>query len=321
MSAHRLPTWQHTDAGLRVQVGQRRDKLPEPIGDWLVGPGGTGLSGDPARDLLRLERRLRHVIAQLSGEIAAAERRITAAGDRGGLRQPARRDHRRGRRRPRRTAGDLRAALNERAELVDSRESARTVLDILRTFVGELDVPQGLLRDAADGWRRRPDPPPGVVVFPDEDAFLATDPRRATTGGWGGASIAGIEQFGLTWRRDGDEDADDPAASALDDELRPAGPWQIGYIERTGEIYGIRRCGYLPRQVWLLGTGFDSYRAVRDVLGPIMPRISEPNSVILAAGTVHAAQTWRHSTTPPPPHGGSGGPPYTLAHAPEETGR
>jgi hypothetical protein len=319
MSAHLLPTWQHTDTGLMVQVGRRRDRLPDPIGDWLAGPGGLGLSGDPARDLLRVERQLRHVIAQLNAEIATAEQGITAAHD-----QDAPNPARPRRRRPRRARRALRTALDVRAELVDSRERARTLLDILRTYVIELDAPHGLLREAADGWRRRPDPPPGVVVFDDEDAFLDTDPRRATTSQWGGTTIAGIEQFGLTWRRDGDEDADDPAASTPDDQLRRTGPWQLGYLERTGEVYGIRRCAYLPRQVWLLGAGFDTVRCVRDVLGPITPRITEPNSLILAAGTVHAAQPWPRSTTAPgpsPPRGGSGAAPCTPGHAPEEAGR
>lgn len=318
MSAHTLPTWQHTDTGLIVQVGQRRDRLPDPISHWLVGPGGLGLSGDPAADLLRVERRLRRVIAQLTGEIATAERRITATGDPAELPNHARR------RRPRRAVRELRAALDVRTELVNSRESARTMLEILRAFVIELDAPHGLLREAADGWRRRPAPPPGVVVFEDEDAILNADPRRATTGEWGGVIIAGLEQFGLTWRRDGDEDADDPTASPPDDELRHAGPWQIGYLQRTGEVYAIRRCAHLPRQVWLLGAGFDTLPSVREVLGPILPRITEPNSLILAAGTVHAAQTWPRSTTPPwspPSPNGSGTPPPIPAHAPEEADR
>jgi hypothetical protein len=317
MSAHLLPTWQHTDTGLLVQVGRRRDRLPDPIVDWLVGPGGLGLSGDPARDLLRVEHQLRHVIAQLSGEIATAEQRITAARDQDAP-NPARS------RRPRRAWRVLRTALDVRAELVDSRERARTMLEILRIYVIELDTPHGLLREAADGWRRRPDPPPGVVVFDEEDVFLDTDPRRATTSAWGGATIAGIEQFGLTWRRDGDEDADDPAADTPGDEPRRTGPWQIGYLQRTGEVYAIRRCASLPRQIWLLGAGFDTLRSVRDALGPILPRITEPNSLILAAGTVHAAQTWTRSTTPPespPPPSGSGTPTHQTAHEPEEAGR
>jgi hypothetical protein len=195
------------------------------------------------------------------------------------------------------------------------------VLEILRTYVMELDAPHGLLREAADGWRRPSDPPPGVVVFDDEDAFLQADPRRGTTSGWGGLTVAGIEQFGLTWRRDGDETVDDPTASTSDDEPQSTGPWQLGYIVRTGEVYAIRRCGYLSRQVWLVGRGFDAPRAVLDVLSPIMPRITEPNSVILAAWTVHSAQTWPPSSTPSLRHDGSGNRKRTAVRMPEEAGQ
>jgi hypothetical protein len=293
MSTHTLPIWQHTDNGLLVRWGQRRDRLPEPISDWLVGPSGIGLSGDPAHDLLRLEGRIRRVITQLTDQIGKVEQRITAHGGAEPTRGQA------PQRRPRRVARALQAALDERAELVDSRESSRTVLDLLRTYVIELDPPQGLLREAADGWRRRPDPPASVVVFEDEDSFLDADPRRATMGSWGGPTIAGVEQFGFAWRRDSDED--DPADLGADDDIRRGGPWQLGYIQRTGEVYGIRRCGYLSRQVWLLGAGFDTLSMVRDVLVPIMPRLVEPNSLILAACTVHAAQLWRRSLGEPVP--------------------
>jgi hypothetical protein len=53
--------------------------------------------------------------------------------------------------------------------------------------------------------------------------------------------------------------------------------------------------------MWVLGTGFDTLHMVRDVLVPIMPRITEPNSLILAAGAVHAALMWRHSLDKPSP--------------------
>jgi hypothetical protein len=118
MSADRLPAWQHSDIGLMVQVGQRRDRLPDPIGDWLIGPGGLGLSDDPARDLLRVEGRLRHVIAQLSEEIITAERRINATRSDEALANNARRLRRR------RAGRELQTALNAQSELVDSKESA-----------------------------------------------------------------------------------------------------------------------------------------------------------------------------------------------------
>lgn len=287
MPTHTLPIWQHTDNGLLVLWGQRRDRLPDPISDWLIGQGGIGLSGDPAHDLLRLEGRIRRVVTQLTDQVGRIDQQIAAYGEDAPIQKQAP-EHR-----PRRAARALQAAFDERAELVESRESTRTVLDLLRSYVIELDPPQGLLREAAEGWRRRPDPPAGAVVFDDEESFLNADPRRAMMGAWGGLTIAGIEQFGFTWRRDGDED--DPADVGDEDEVRRVGPWQLGYIQRTGEVYGVRRCGYLPRQVWLLGAGFDSLTVIREVLAPIMSRITEPNSLILAADAVHSAVLWQRS--------------------------
>jgi hypothetical protein len=167
----------------------------------------------------------------------------------------------------------------------------RTHVALLRRFVIDLHPPQGNLRDAAEGWQRDPRVPASVVLFIDQDQFLDADPRRATIAGWGGRTIAGIEEFGQGWRRDGDDERQ--LHHDHDDELSQAGPWQIGHIPRSGDIYAIRRGAYLPQQVWLLGTGFDTHPDVRDALFPVMPQMRQPNSLILAAKAVHGAQLRR----------------------------
>jgi hypothetical protein len=167
----------------------------------------------------------------------------------------------------------------------------RTHISLLRRFVIDLRPPDGDLRDAAEGWQRDPRAPATVVLFLDVDQFLDADPRRATRGEWGGRTIAGIETFGLGWRRDGDDERQDRHGS--DDDLALPGPWQLGYVRRTGDVYAIRRGLDLPQQVWLLGTGFDTQHDVCSVLFPVMPQMRTPNSLIVAANAVHIAQLHR----------------------------
>jgi hypothetical protein len=236
-----------TDDNLILEIATQHVPVPDPISEWLLDPGTNGLSTDPATDLLRLERRLQRLAANLDVQ----------------------RDH---------TAATI-----------------RTHVALLRQFVIDLQPSGGALRDAAEGWQRDPRVPASVVLFVDVDQFLDADPRRATTAEWGGRTIAGIETFGLGWRRDGDDERQGDRDH--DDELALPGPWQIGHIPRSGDIYAIRRAAYLPQQVWLLGTGFDAHRDVRDVVFPVMPQMRTPNSLILAANAVHAAQL-RRATTP-----------------------
>lgn len=282
MSPHQQPVWAHTEDGLVLRIGRRADEVPAPIDEWLIGPDGLGLSADAAEDLLRLEGRLRGVLAKLVARAGTAEQTVAAARAEVAEANTARGWGSRGRRRAAKTA--LEQAILDHSATVETMEDARTLVEVLREFVIQLDAPDGLLREAAEGWRRSPDVPASVVAFDDDAAFLAADVRRATTTGWGGNTIAGIEEFGHAWRRDGDED--DPLA----DDLDRSGPWALGFIERTGEIYAIRRCGYLPTAVWLLGTGFEKRRAF-ELLVRLAPRMREPNSLILAAGTLHAART------------------------------
>ncbi|WP_394622475.1 hypothetical protein JNUCC0626_49955 (plasmid) [Lentzea sp. JNUCC 0626] len=282
MSPHRQPFWKHTEAGLVLRLGRRADPVPEPIDEWLIGPGGLGLSADAAEDLLRLEGRLRALVAALVAKAEDAEQAVAQARAAAAAEDAARGWGARGRRRAAHIA--LKQAILDHDATVETLEDARTLVEVLREFVIQLDAPDGLLREAAEGWRRSPAVPTSVITFDDEESFLAADTRRATLNGWAGQTIAGVEEFGHAWRRDGDED--DPLAGDLD----RAGPWSLGYVERTGEIYAIRRCDYLPRAVWLLGSGFEKRRAF-ELLVRLAPRMREPNSLILAAGTLHAART------------------------------
>jgi hypothetical protein len=95
------------------------------------------------------------------------------------------------------------------------------------------------------------------------------------------AGTIGGEPFGELWRRDGDDPVDEP--------LNRAGCWLIGHIERSQEIYAMRRSTFHSREVWLLGRGF-SKRHAHELLLPLTARMQEPNSVILVAEAVSAAR-------------------------------
>lgn len=202
-----------------------------------------------------------------------------------------------------------RLAANLDVQRDNAAATIRTHVALLRRFVIDLHSPRGALDDVAEGWQRDPRVPASVVLFVDQDQFLDADPRRATIAGWGGRTIAGIEEFGLGWRRDGDDERQ--PSHEHGNELDQAGPWQIGHIPRNGDIYAIRRGAYLPQQVWLLGTGFDEHRDVRDVLFPVMPQMRQPNSLLLAAKAVHTALLSRAIR----PNGTNGSNPQTHQRA------
>lgn len=122
-----------------------------------------------------------------------------------------------------------------------------------------------------------------MIVFDTESAFLDADPRRAAPAWWGTPIPAGIN-FGDLWRRDGDDDA--PGAAPLP----RSGPWRLSYIPGMGEIYASRRCAHLPEKVWLLGKGFHDHDNTVAMLLELEEHMREPNSLILAACTVHAEQ-------------------------------
>jgi hypothetical protein len=276
---HRAPVWHHADDGLHLRWGRRDDSVPEQIQAQLTGPDGPGLSADAAEDLLRSEGQARRVVANLAeavnqaeSHVTEAEEQVKAAAEKRGW----------GTHRLRRTAGkSLDAATSEHSAVVSQLEEARDLVDALREFVIELDPPNGILTEAVRGWRRGRDLPAGIVVFDDEASFLATDSRRQARTGWVYSSIDG-DEYGLQWRRDGD---DDPFV----DPLERTGPWQVGYIARTQEIYATRRSDTLPEQVWLLGKGLTASQA-HQLLTGLEPRMREPNSLILVATAAYAAR-------------------------------
>ncbi|OLF07285.1 hypothetical protein BU204_35765 [Actinophytocola xanthii] len=87
----------------------------------------------------------------------------------------------------------------------------------------------------------------------------------------------------MGWRRDGDDD--DPYT----DEPAVLGPWQLGYIPATGEIYATRRCHYREPQVWLLAAGYTDPNRARQLLATLKRHMGEPNSLLLAAQKAHIA--------------------------------
>lgn len=283
MPPHGTPTWRHTEDGLALMLGLRSDPVPDEVGAWLDGPQGIGTSADPAEDLITLEARLAGLVAHLLTKVEQAELAIARARtDRVGN------DNRwspNARRRRRAAATELNAGITRHTEAGVLLDEARSLQHTLRRFVIELDATAGPLARAAAGWSRSPDVPAGVIVFDPQDNFLLVDSRRAEPDR-GYSTVAG-EVFGRQWRRDGDD--------ALDAAPEHSGPWQLGYIPRTREIYASRHSGYLTQQVWLLGKDFSPLQA-HEALTELEPRMREPNSLILAANTVHAVRSLRSTT-------------------------
>lgn len=275
--------WKHAEGGLVLCVGDRATPVPAPIDALLTDLDGLGLSPTPGVDVLRVESRLRHLVAAHGAELHAVERRVAAIRRSVEDQAPAVRLGREGRES---LADVLSDAVEHHARISGQFRRAQDLLRRLRDFVCVAGPPSGWLREAAEGWRRGSERPASVTTYASEDAYLDADPRRAAATDWGGRRIDGIEDWGRAWRRDGDDD--DPAA-ADDGRVHREGPWAIGYIGRTGDLYAIRRAGHLPDEVWGLGTLIDTAESASSLFGPIADRMREPNSIVLAAAVVHQA--------------------------------
>lgn len=272
------PRWAHSSAGLAVVLGMRSDPVPPA----LIAHLQNVTSADPAEDLVGLEGKLRAIVATLTSRTNHVERSIADShrkiADAGRSWSPVAWFRRLG------AKTSLSSEIARQADLRQSLDAAVSARDTLRQFVIGLDAPSGLLRESAAGWQRSPDVPPSVVAFGPEDSFVTADSRRLERG-WASARVAG-DIYGEGWRRDGDDDG--PYSQPMD----RAGPWRIGFIPRTGEVYASRHCGHLPQEVWLLGKDFEAQHA-HTILDGLLPRMREPNSLILAAGVVHAERSLR----------------------------
>ncbi|MDS0140585.1 MULTISPECIES: hypothetical protein [unclassified Amycolatopsis] len=270
MSPH---TWLHRHNRLRVRLGNRTEPVPEPVeGLLLYGP--DDLTADVGADLLRLDGTLAALARRLRADAEAAAREITRHySGRSAATHPVT-----GRTRADAVAGHTR--------IVEQLDDVTITIEVLREFVISL-APDGLLRDVAEGWQRNPEPPAYVEVILDEFLAAQLDHRRARPDGWGGSALAGIEEFGAHWRREPD---DEPS------ELPPhylTGSWVLGYLPTTTEVYAVRRAGSGPHTFWLLGTGLTTLDEATSILAPILPAMRCPNSLILAAETIHAARRSR----------------------------
>jgi hypothetical protein len=240
-----------------------------------------GLTRDPASDLIRAESGWRLRTRSLEDSCTRWERAaVTAFADLRAL--PATRALLTGRDRAARAR--LRRAVHELAATVGDLSVARRRVRALREFVIGLDVLDGLLGEARAGWQRAPARPVFVSTYADEQVFVTANPRRSiaypsSLFGWPGP-IAG-EAFGVAWRRDRDDD------NPYTHEPAVIGPWHLGYIPGTGEIFASRRCLYRDPQVWLLARGHTDPQRTRRLLRDLQPRMNEPNSLLHAAHIVH----------------------------------
>jgi len=275
-------SWQHEDARLYLQVHGRRVAPSELVTQLLLGWGGRGLSNDPASDLLQLEFDLRRYIGHIVGhaadvaeEVSYGSDAVTLACAERGLIGYCQRS---------KAFEYFAVAAATYLRLTGRHHCVRSWISQLRQFVIDASVPHGLLAEAASGWRRRPTVPSYVHVFNSAASFVSDDTNRADPTWWAYQSdVPGGVSYGDYWRRDGDDD-DSIAAP-----LGRSGPWRLTYLPRTGEVYAARRAGRQPEEIWLLGTDIETGSEVLEVLTELRGRMREPNSLILAAQTIHSA--------------------------------
>jgi hypothetical protein len=277
-------TWQLDEKTLTLRAGPRRIEVPPPLATHLRAQ--PGWLHEPDHDLLLADEQLRRRVGELRRRGRAATDEIVAetSGVAAVSHRRARRSWGRRRGEHRQVSADLRALVGDAESLSEELHRTTGLIHLVRELVIDLDAENGLLGDAARGWRRPAQRPGYVSTYPSEAAFLAADTRRTVTAPWGG-TVSAAQEYGDGWRRDEDEpDPDGPP-------LELAGPWQLRYSPRTGKIYAYRRCHYRPEELWLLGTGFHDRGTVHALLGDLQRRKREPNSLLLAADTVHAADT------------------------------
>lgn len=274
-------SWEQDKHDLYLRIDGRRDHVPALITILLARDSGHAMTADPAADLLRLEADLRRYARFLSGKAADAEEEMEFGRDSVTLAagEPGRygRHHHRLALEYLATASMLHMLWRER------HRHAMTWLAHVRQFVIDASVPDGPLAEAATGWRREPQPPTFVTIFDSTAAFVAADTRRADPAWWAHrANTAGGIVMGSRWRRDEDDDDRSGAPPSH------TGRWQIAYLPQTGEVYAARHAAGRPEQVWLLANHRNDREAVAMLAG-LMPRMGEPNSLILVAEALHSA--------------------------------
>jgi hypothetical protein len=275
-----LMEWQrHDHHGLRLRIHLpditgmvRTVPIPGHIESGLTGPGGVGLTHDPARDLLRLEHHTRHLVSQLAGTAAAFDQALTEYRAPGAAADSARRWpwRRRG------NGAEETTYANERDTAARTVRAGDTQITLLRQFIGDLDVLDGPLVRAREGWARPTGPPAHVTVYPDEASFIDERPGRATDTTWGGRTLA-ADPAGTGWRHDPDD--------LLDADPEQSGTWTLNHLPSTGEVYAHRHHPHLPTEIWLLAADLDD--TVRWLVAGLRSNATDPNSLHLAANVLH----------------------------------
>ncbi|MFC4859193.1 hypothetical protein [Actinophytocola glycyrrhizae] len=296
-----------TNGHLLLQVDASSDNfsfartVPFDVMEALTDDGRVDVTDDPAADLIRAESRCRLKAAHIENTTAQLyTMALSEVSDVLGY-PPTQTDFTdellEQAMDPARPPTLLRTALNQFVASCEVLSAAHDRVRAIRAFVLNLDLPgvdapAGLLAGAQSGWRRDPATPRQVSTYASEEVFVAAKPRRRVVGAAraldngmnvsDGTLVAG-EVFGVGWRRDGDDD--DPYT----DEPAVLGPWQLGYIPATGEIYATRRCHYRDPQVWLLARGHTNPEWTRRLLGTLKRRMGEPNSLLLVADALRVS--------------------------------
>ncbi|MFI5591253.1 hypothetical protein ACIA5G_39805 [Amycolatopsis sp. NPDC051758] len=257
--------------GLALPTDRRASELSPAaaVTQMLADPRWLHPKPDIAAEVLRVEAELRALERRLTAKVDQAARALATQRER--LRTPRAAWFARGKA----AHAALQAAADVHARTTAMRTEVVTYQELLRSFVIALAPHERLLAEAAAGWSRSSAVPAEVSVFRDAAYFLA-DSRRAAGSGRGPDAIEG-RAFGTRWRRDDDDPVDQPLARR--------GCWTVGHIGATQEIYAVRRSHEQTAEVWLLGRGFTAPQA-RELLQPLITRMQEPNSLILAAAAI-----------------------------------
>lgn len=273
-------SWDHKRGSLWLCVGERQVAVPTSVAALMLGDAGYGLTDDPAIDVLRLEQDLRRYRRSIGDTAATAREEVGYGCDAATLAYGEITCEESARQR-RLALTHLSTALGWYTTCAAQLRHVRSWIKAVRWFVIGAGVPDGLLAEAARGWRRPSIQPSFVIAYETMKAFIEHDHTRADRAWWGYRSDTAGVSFGDVWRRDGDDD--DPQAAPLP----RCGPWRLAYLPRTGEILAHRRAGHQPEKVWLLASGWDVQQATA-VLSGLRSRMREPNSLLLVAWTLHA---------------------------------
>lgn len=156
-------------------------------------------------------------------------------------------------------------------------------------------TPAGLDRAQLAEAAERSSAAPAWVCLTQLDHYAASHPERVLRRTPAGAPVLDGIDFGLHWRHEPTDDYTNPR--------RPSGRWRLSFIPGVDELYALPTGPEPDRQLWSFGPIGLSEDHIETILQPLMPRMSEPNSLRLVADVVNK---YRPSSSRQSPRGAFG---------------